>query len=104
MEARVSVQNLEQGKARLIALAARDDLFTFSEFPLPEDDSMECSYLIHEYEDGCYSLYVNSGAAHQHYAPHDHGDAWAIIAGVQAANATNSTCGERQAIRAMAPW
>ena len=60
----------------------RRGLFTFEYFPLPEDDAMECSYLIHEYEDGSYSLYVNSEAPHQYYAPHDHGDAWAIIAGV----------------------
>lgn len=78
-----SIENLERGKARLIALAAYRDLFTFEDFPLPEDDEMECSYLIHEYEDGSHSLYVNSGAPHQYYAPHDHGNAWAIIAGVQ---------------------
>ncbi len=83
MESGPSIENLERSRAVLIALTARGDLFTFEEFPLPEDDSMERSYLIHEYEDGSYALYVNSGAAHQYYAPHDHGDAWAIIAGVQ---------------------
>lgn len=83
MEAGPSIKNLERGKARLIALAARQNLFSFEDFPLPDDDAMECSYLIHEYDDGSYSLYVNSGAPHQYYAPHDHGDAWAIIAGVQ---------------------
>ncbi len=83
MEAGASVANLARGKARLIALAARQELFTFEDFPLPEDGAMECSYLIHEFEDGSYSLYVNSGAPHQYYAPHDHGDAWAIIAGVR---------------------
>ena len=83
MDAGPSVENLHRGKARLIALAARKDLFSFEEFPLPDDDAMECSYLIHEYDDGSYSLYVNSGAPHQYYAPHNHGDAWAIIAGVQ---------------------
>ena len=44
---------------------------------------MECSYLLHEAPDGGYALYVNSGAPHQYYAPHDHGTAWAIIAGVR---------------------
>ena len=83
MDAGPSIENLEKGKAQLIALAARRDLFTFEDFPLPEDDAMECSYLIHEDEDGGYSLYVNSGAPHQYYAPHDHGKAWAIIAGVR---------------------
>ena len=83
LSAGASIENLAQGKARLIALASHQDLFTFDDFPLPEDDAMECSYLIHEYEDGSHSLYVNSGAPHQYYAPHDHGDAWAIIAGVQ---------------------
>ena len=83
MEAGSSLENLERGKARLIALAAHDDVFTFEAFPLPDDEAMECSYLIHEFEDGSYSLYVNSGAPHQYYAPHDHGDAWAIIAAVR---------------------
>ncbi len=83
MESGASVENLGQAKARLIALAACQDLFTFEDFPLPEDDAMENSYLLHEYDDGSYSLYVNSGAPHQYYAPHDHGDAWAVIAGVQ---------------------
>ncbi len=49
----------------------------------PTDDAMECSYLVHEDQDGGYALYINSGASHQYYAPHDHGDAWAIIAGVR---------------------
>lgn len=83
MDSGQSLDNLEKGKTRLIALADRRELFTFQDFPLPDDDAMECSYLIHEFEDGSYSLYVNSAAAHQYYAPHDHGDAWAIIAGVE---------------------
>lgn len=83
MDSGPSVENLNKGRARLIALAARQELFTFEDFPLPKDDAMECSYLIHECEDGSYALYVNSGAPHQYYAPHDHGDAWAIIAGVR---------------------
>ena len=78
----INVQSLNRAKAELISLATRTDLFSFEAFPLPEDDAMECSYLIHEFDNGSYSLYVNSGAAHQYYAPHDHGDAWAIIAGV----------------------
>ncbi len=83
MDAGPSLENLEKAKAYLIALAMQKDLFSFEDFPLPEDDAMECSYLIHECEDGTYALYVNSGASHQYYAPHDHGDAWAIIAGVE---------------------
>lgn len=83
MDAGPTLENLEAGKAHLIALAQRRDLFDFDAFPLPDDDAMECSYLIHECDDGSYALYVNSGAAHQYYAPHDHGTAWAIIAGVQ---------------------
>lgn len=77
------LENLEVAKGHLIALAGHEDLFTFEDFPLPKDDAMECSYLIHEAPDGRYALYVNSGAPHQYYAPHDHGDAWAIIAGVR---------------------
>ena len=83
MQGGPTLDNLERGKSILIELAARSDLFDFEAFPLPEDDAMECSYLIHEFDDGSYSLYVNSAAAHQYYAPHDHGSAWAIIAGVK---------------------
>lgn len=78
-----SLENLNRGKARLIALAARQDLFTFEDFPLPADDGMECSYLIHEGEEGSCALCVNAGAPHQYSAPHDHGDARANIAGVR---------------------
>ena len=83
MEEGSSLENLEQAKKHLIPLAAHTELFSFEDFPLPEDDAMECSYVIHECEDGSYALYINSGAPHQYYAPHDHGNAWAIIAGVR---------------------
>ena len=83
MEEGSSLENLEQAKKHLISLAAHTELFSFEDFPLPEDDAMECSYVIHECEDGSYALYINSGAPHQYYAPHDHGNAWAIIAGVR---------------------
>ena len=78
-----SLDDLARAKAHLIALASKTELFSFEDFPLPEDDAMECSYVIHECDDGSYALYVNSGAPHQYYAPHDHGSAWAIIAGVR---------------------
>ena len=83
MDGGPSLENLAGAKAHLISLASNADLFTFEDFPLPEDDAMECSYVIHECEDGSYALYINSGAPHQYYAPHDHGKAWAIIAGVR---------------------
>lgn len=78
-----SLENLAGGKARLIELASDRELFSFGDFPLPGDGAMERSYLIHEDDDGGYALYVNAGAPHQRYAPHDHGNAWAIIAGVE---------------------
>ena len=83
MDSGPTPENLAIAKNILIALAVREYLFTFEDFPLPEDDAMECSYLLHEDDDGGYALYVNSGAPHQYYAPHDHGNAWAIIAGVR---------------------
>ena len=83
MESGPTIENLNRAKAILIELASHTNLFTHELFPLPDDDSMENSYLIHEFDDGSYSLYVNAGAPHQYYAPHDHGDAWAIIAGVR---------------------
>ena len=44
---------------------------------------MECTYVIHEFDNGSYYLLVNSGTPRQYYAPHDHGNAWVIIAAVQ---------------------
>ena len=40
MDAGPTLENLEQGKAHLIALAGRTDLFNFDAFPLPEDENV----------------------------------------------------------------
>ena len=47
MDAGPSVENLIDGKAILVELAARDELFTSDDFPLPEDDAMDGNPLLH---------------------------------------------------------
>jgi predicted metal-dependent enzyme (double-stranded beta helix superfamily) len=83
LDAHVDVEALEAAKAELLALCERRDLFDFDAFPLPQDGSNEITYLIHCEPDGRYALYVNSGMPAQTYRPHNHGGAWAIIAGVE---------------------
>lgn len=78
----VSVESLEIAKARLMQLCARADLFPRSDFPLPEGDATERTFLVHEDDDGGCALYVNSGTMGQTYRPHDHGGAWAIVAAI----------------------
>ena len=78
----VSVETLNRAKAELMALAMRADLFSFEAYPLPTDDKPDNTYLIHCDDDGAYALYVNAGLPEQSYPPHDHGGAWAIVAGV----------------------
>jgi len=78
----VSVETLEIAKSRLMRLCARSDLFPRSDFPLPEGDATERTFLVHEDDDGRFALYVNSGTKGQTYRPHDHGGAWAIVAAI----------------------
>lgn len=79
----VDVPKIDAAKAELIALCARDDLFTFDAYPLPAPDSHERTYLIHCDADDRYALYVNAGTPGQTYRPHNHGVSWAIVAGVR---------------------
>jgi len=78
----VSVETLEIAKSRLMQLCARSELFPRSDFPLPEGDATERTFLVHEDDDGRFALYVNSGTKGQTYRPHDHGGAWAIVAAI----------------------
>lgn len=82
LDGTMNVDAMDAAKARLIDLCARDDLFTFEDFPIPEGET-ERTYLIHQDDDGRYALYVNAGRPGQSYRPHDHCGNWAIVAAVQ---------------------
>ncbi len=77
-----TVASLEKAKPMLMSLCARTELFPRTDFPLPEGDETERTFLIHEDENGEFALYVNSGLPGQTYRPHDHGGSWAIVAAV----------------------
>lgn len=82
LDTALDIGALEAAKAELLRLCERGELFDFGAFPLPEDGANEITYFIHCEPDGRYALYVNSGMPTQTYRPHNHGGAWAIIAGV----------------------
>ena len=77
-----SVERMEQAKPHLKALAARRDLFPTDDFPLPEGEVTDRTYLIYDNEDGA-ALYAITAVPGMTYRPHDHGGSWAMIAAVQ---------------------
>lgn len=79
----VDAGTLHQAKAHLLELAARDELFPFSAFPLPQGEVVERTYLLHQEAGDGTALYVNAAGAAQSYGPHDHGDSWAIVVAVR---------------------
>ena len=78
----VTESGLETAKQAMLDLAARRDLFVCDEFAPPDDGRMDRTILIYEQEPGGMALYVNSSWPGQTASPHDHGGAWAIVAGV----------------------
>lgn len=79
----VTVDRLEQAKQSVIRLCRRADLFNHDEYPLPPDGKVESTYLVHCDPDGRYALYVSCGLPGMAYRPHNHGNSWAIVGGVQ---------------------
>ena len=74
---------LEKIKARLMRLAARQDLFTARDFPPPKpgDRRNSCLYRVSEDADHRYALYVNSSDGNYGTPAHNH-TTWAVIVGV----------------------
>jgi predicted metal-dependent enzyme (double-stranded beta helix superfamily) len=79
----VSRASLEKIKQRLIRLAARQDLFTASEFPPPQPGGKRnsCLYRVSEDPDHRFALYVNSSFGNYGTPAHNH-TTWAVIVGV----------------------
>jgi predicted metal-dependent enzyme (double-stranded beta helix superfamily) len=85
IEAREGVTRaaLEKIKQRLMLLAARQDLFTASDYPPPEPGSKRnsCLYRVSEDPDHRFALYVNSSDGNYGTPAHNH-TTWAVIVGV----------------------
>jgi predicted metal-dependent enzyme (double-stranded beta helix superfamily) len=79
----VTRASLEQIKQRLIRLAARQDLFTASDFPPPAPGGKRnsCLYRVSEDADHRFALYVNSSFGNYGTPAHNH-TTWAVIVGV----------------------
>jgi predicted metal-dependent enzyme (double-stranded beta helix superfamily) len=79
----VTRESLEKIKRRLTQLAARQDLFTPSDFPPPQPGSKRnsCLYRVAEDSDHRFALYVNSSDGNYGTPAHNH-TTWAVIVGV----------------------
>jgi len=79
----VTRDSLEKIKQRLTRLAARQDLFTASDFPPPQPGSKRnsCVYRVAEDADHRFALYVNSSDGNYGTPAHNH-TTWAVIVGV----------------------
>lgn len=79
----VTREGLEKIKQRLTRLAARQDLFTASDFPPPQPGSKRnsCLYRVAEDADHRFALYVNSSDGNYGTPAHNH-TTWAVIVGV----------------------
>jgi predicted metal-dependent enzyme (double-stranded beta helix superfamily) len=78
-EAGVSRPALERVKARLLALAARPDLFSFERCPLLHERST--MHVLAEDDDGI-TLYAVAARGESATPPHDH-TTWAVVVGVE---------------------
>lgn len=82
-EGGVTRANLGKIKQRLTRLAARQDLFTASDFPPPQPGGKRnsCLYRVAEDADHRFALYVNSSDGNYGTPAHNH-TTWAVIVGV----------------------
>ena len=75
--------SLEKIKQRLMRLAARQDLFTATDYPPPAPGGKRnsCLYRVAEDPDHRFALYVNSSDGNYGMPEHNH-TTWAVIVGV----------------------
>ena len=81
----ISKRALTEIKTQLMQLAAHTDWFTESEFPAPDENSVDNSYvyrLSQDARDNRFALYVQSAKAPTNTPPHNH-DTWAVITGIR---------------------
>ena len=75
---------LAKVKARLLRLAACDDLFNYETFPVHPDDADKLStiWLLAEDDDHAFALFGVAERTGKMSPPHDH-TTWAVIAGIE---------------------
>lgn len=86
----VTRESLARIRERLVALAARTDLFTQEDFPAPEpgDSRRSCLYRLSEDPDHRFALYANASLGGYGTPAHNH-TTWAVIVGVSGADELN---------------
>ncbi len=73
---------VEAIRDRLVELSARRELFPSDDFPAPEGDVTESSYMyrLAQDDDDRFALYAQSSRGHVETPPHDH-TTWAVVVG-----------------------
>ena len=77
----VTRRSLERIRDRMIALAARSELFPEEDFPLG-DGSGEVFDVLSRDDDGRYELYIEVANRHVSTPPHNH-TTWAVVVGIR---------------------
>lgn len=77
----VTRQSLNQVMHALIELASHQHWWSLAQYEVPDDESLQNRYLIHQAADDGFTLYLNVMKPGKKIVPHDH-TTWACIAGV----------------------
>ncbi len=82
----VTCEGVEAIRDRLVELSTHRELFTFEEFPVPEDDGSGrrrgALYRISQDDDDRFALYMNSTDGEVSTPPHNH-TTWAVVVGFE---------------------
>lgn len=81
----VNLESINRAKQEVMTLCELTELFPRTDFPVPDEQTIERFYQVYEDDRGEYALYVNSAIPCQTYRPHNHGGSWAIIAAIEGA-------------------
>ena len=77
-----TISALNNAKKHLLILAEQKHLFPESEFPWPTEKENNVMYCIYDGADKDLALYIDLLRQGVNNAPHNHGDSWAIVAGI----------------------
>lgn len=78
----VTRRGVEAIRDRLVDLSARRELFPVADFPAPDGEAAESSYMyrLAQQDDDRFALYAQSSRGHVETPPHDH-TTWAVVVG-----------------------